>query len=107
MSAWIEYRLNLTDHFMADSCGKVAALLGNFIFMSAALEPSAWPNITREKYFDKNYLPTIRRNTDLESEILQYKKWHQHYCSSFFETALQAKMNEISENINTFSCKKI
>lgn len=32
-SAWIEYRINLVDHFMTDSCGKVATLVSTFVCM--------------------------------------------------------------------------
>ena len=33
LAAWLEYRVNFTDHIFADGCGKSSQALSNFIFM--------------------------------------------------------------------------
>lgn len=35
LAPWIEYRVNLSDHFFADGCGKTSQLLAGFVCMRA------------------------------------------------------------------------
>jgi len=49
LAAWAEYRIDLTDHFFADGCGKTAKAISSFILMRAE---QRLPNYTtREEYY--------------------------------------------------------
>ena len=37
-AAWIEYRVNLTDHFFADGCGKISSALAAYVGMRTGVE---------------------------------------------------------------------
>ena len=50
-AAWVEYRVNLTDHFFADGCGKVSLILSTFVLMSADKEMPLF--LAQKEYFFK------------------------------------------------------
>lgn len=92
-SAWIEYRVNLTDHFIADSCGKTAALLSNFVFMGADIHPENMPHLDRKRYFNKAILPETRRGMNPDIEAEEYERWRRYYCSEFFIQPIKEKVD--------------
>lgn len=80
-SAWVEYRINLTDHFMTDSCGKVAAIMAAFVCI---LVNHPLPVFSDK---DEYLLHAPRRPRDIniqdENEDKQYKKWEEYYVAKF------------------------
>jgi hypothetical protein len=84
IAAWVEYRVNLTDHFIADGCGKTAAVISSFIYMVASIKSEYMPLINRSGYFNKNVLPKIRRGTDSAGEKAEFHRWLCHYRKEFF-----------------------
>ncbi|KTD61001.1 coiled-coil protein [Legionella santicrucis] len=96
LAAWCEYRINLTDHFLADGCGKTSALMANFVFMAAEIPPKAMPVMDRRNYFNFDVVPTTnivthkKEHSSMERKelaIRQKKEWEcwlRHYKSSFF-----------------------
>ena len=79
LAAWIEYRMNLTDHFFADGCGKTSMAMANFTLMRSGHSLPTYPS--RKELFE--HAPKNRRLAD--SEDLQFNDWLAYY-KSFFET---------------------
>lgn len=96
LAAWCEYRVNLTDHFLADGCGKTSALMANFVFMAAEIPPKSMPMMDRRNYFNFDVVPTTnivinkKEHSALERKELtirknkEWERWLRHYKSSFF-----------------------
>lgn len=96
LAAWCEYRVNLTDHFLADGCGKTSALMANFVFMAANIPPKSMPVMDRRNYFNFDVVPTTnivinkKEHSTLEFKELttrknkEWERWLRHYKSSFF-----------------------
>lgn len=49
LAAWAEYRIDMTDHFFADGCGKMAKAVSAFILMRARLPLPTYKN--RDEYY--------------------------------------------------------
>lgn len=79
LAAWLEYRIDLTDHFFADGCGKVAKVISAWVLMKN--------NHTLPVYRDRKELyanaPTQIRGTDVKTDQEQYEKWLAYYKSLF------------------------
>jgi len=77
LSAWVEYRVNIKDHFFADGCGKTSILLSNFILMrnNISLPEIRWEGKERFKYSWKTQRDPNRPeyNPDLEIRTEYYK----------------------------------
>ncbi|AUH73646.1 zeta toxin family protein [Legionella sainthelensi] len=96
LAAWCEYRVNLTDHFLADGCGKTSALMANFVFMAAKIPPKSMPAMDRRNYFNFDVVPTTnivinkKEHSNLAIRELttrrnkEWERWLRHYKSSFF-----------------------
>lgn len=96
LAAWCEYRVNLTDHFLADGCGKTSALMANFVFMAAGIPPKSMPMMDRRNYFNFDVVPTTnivinkKEHSAFETKELttrkvkEWERWLRHYKSSFF-----------------------
>lgn len=80
--AWIEYRINLTDHFFSDGCGKVASAMVAFICMRADIY---LPETTYNETQYTEALPKKIRDTDNTCEDLQFEKWLHFYFTRFKE----------------------
>lgn len=76
LAAWAEYRIDLTDHFLADGCGKTAKAISSFILMRAE---QRLPNYTtREEYYSN--APKEPRNLDGRADDdEQLKKFTEYY----------------------------
>lgn len=79
LAGWVEYRIDLTDHFFADGCGKTAKAISSWILMRA--------HNPLPKYRDRKELyenaPTQIRGQDPEIDKTQLKKWLGYYNSLF------------------------
>ncbi len=82
-SAWVEYRINLTDHFMTDSCGKVATVMSTFVCI---LANHPLPIFSDKKEY-LSQAPTRPRDTSKsdENQDKQYKKWEDYYVTKFLK----------------------
>jgi hypothetical protein len=86
LAAWIEYRIDLTDHFFADGCGKTAKAISAFALMRAGHELPTYG--TRDNYFDKaaveTRIPTEVRPLNLATENdPQFNRWYSKYQEFF------------------------
>ena len=99
MAAWCEYRINLTDHFLADGCGKTSTLLANYVFMAAKIPPTEMPTMDRKSYFNFDVVPStnlvvkIKRRDDHIAHAIpeqktrifkEWERWLRHYQNAFF-----------------------
>jgi len=79
-AAWVEYRINLTDHFMTDSCGKVAAVMSTFVCILANHPLPVF--LHKDEYLAcAPKRPRIKGSSD-DGER-QYIAWEQHYKAKF------------------------
>ncbi len=74
LAAWAEYRIDLTDHFFADGCGKTAKAISSFILMRA---DQRLPNYTTRAEYYQN-APTEPRAEKAEDDA-QLKKFTAYY----------------------------
>jgi len=74
LAAWAEYRIDLSDHFFADGCGKTAKAISSWILMRADRPLPAYRG--RDEYYA--HAPTAARSGDTASdEPLQ--RWTDYY----------------------------
>jgi len=96
MAAWVDYRINLTDHFFADGCGKTSLLIGVYLFMRGNLPliPFSEDIYKNEKAAVKNNTPNAfpkeKRVMENENEDLQFKA----YLSFYQKLMLQSVMDD-------------
>jgi hypothetical protein len=69
LAPWVEYRVNFTDHFFSDGCGKVSQLLATFLCMRSGHPPPLYRN--RDEFYALN--GNIRRgnNVNIDRHVLQ------------------------------------
>ncbi len=102
-AAWVEYRFNLTDHFISDGCGKTSAVIATFIMMLANYE---LPIFLNEKSYSgedsgEDVRPRQKRNKDIKDEDdLQLKKWTKHFCQKFVNIALLDQKQSFEHNVD-------
>jgi hypothetical protein len=78
IAAFVEYRIDLTDHFFADGCGKTANAISTWSLMR---QNHALPKYKkREEY---QYAPTIIRGQDPKIDEEQWQRWLEYYKSLF------------------------
>jgi len=79
LAAWIEYRIDLTDHFFADGCGKAAKAISAWILMRRGYK---FPHYRgREDLYD--HAPKNVRGIDPEVEQRQYAIWADYHRTLF------------------------
>lgn len=79
-TAWIEYRINLTDHFMTDSCGKVATVMVTFVCI---LADHSLP-IFADKADYLLHAPRRPRDSSQDAQMdKQFERWKNYYASKF------------------------
>lgn len=78
-AAWIEYRIDLTDHFFADGCGKTAKAISSWFLMKYNAPLPAYRN--RKELYEN--APNQRRGENSEITEIQYKRWVNYYKSLF------------------------
>ena len=79
VAAWIEYRIDLTDHFFADGCGKTAKAISSWVLMKAKQQLPKYRG--REEYYA--YAPKKIRNQNLAEDAQSFAKWLNYYKSLF------------------------
>jgi len=85
-AAWVEYRVNFTDHFFSDGCAKISAVIGYFIFMAANIPAEKLPLFTKEAYRMPD-LPITRRGSNADREAAELKKCLIQYRKEFNDHA--------------------
>jgi len=87
LAAWIEYRIDLTDHFFADGCGKAAKAISGWALMRAGEELPTYGN--RNAYYDigrpeGSRVPTQVRDLNVRTEAdPQFAQWYSKYLEFF------------------------
>lgn len=88
MAAWIEYRVDLVDHFFADGCGKTAKLVSSWVLMRSGRELPDYsrsgkikPEQVRDVYYSN--APIAKGRTEQVAKEAQYKKWVEYYKTLF------------------------
>jgi len=79
LAAWVEYRIDLTDHFFGDGCGKVAKAVGAWTLMKNNHNLPKYRS--RKELYD--YAPKQIRGINKQIEIDQYQKWLNYYKTLF------------------------
>lgn len=80
-AAWVEYRINLTDHFMTDSCGKVASVMSTFVCVLADCNLPIFIDKT-EYLAHAPSKPAVSKDIE-ERNREQYINWEKYYISKF------------------------
>jgi len=79
LAAWVEYRVDLSDHFFADGCGKTAKAIGSWILMRTG--------DTLPKYRERTELyahaPTKIRGVNSEEDSRALEFWTEYFKSLF------------------------
>ena len=78
-AAWVEYRIDLTDHFFADGCGKAAKAIAGWVLIREKQQLPKYRG--REEYYTN--APTVIRGTDANTDREQYERWVNYYKSLF------------------------
>jgi hypothetical protein len=87
LAAWIEYRMDLTDHFFADGCGKAAKAISAWALMRSGQELPTYGS--RNAYYDigrpeGSRVPTQARDLYRWTEAdPQFAQWYSKYLEFF------------------------
>lgn len=82
-ACYIEWRVNMTDHFFADGCGRISRALANFVLFRAN-QPLA-TTTSREEMF--SYVPQKQYDPNKDDYCDDdYLKWSEYYQSLFSQT---------------------
>ena len=87
LAAWIEYRMDLTDHFFADGCGKAAKAISAWALMRAGQQLPTYGS--RDAYYDLgrpegSRVPTQARDLYRWTEAdPQFARWYSKYLEFF------------------------
>ena len=79
-AAWVEYRINLTDHFMTDSCGKVASVMSTFVCILSDCSLPIFSDKTEYLAQAPKRRRTLKSDDSLDKK---YKKWEMYYLKKF------------------------
>lgn len=95
LAPWIEYRVNLSDHFFADGCGKASQLMAGFVCMRAEHPLPLYR--TSKEYYALN--GTIRRGIDDKADTNTLQRFTAYYQKLFlpydvFESAEPHQVND-------------
>jgi hypothetical protein len=71
LAAWVEYKIDLTDHFFEDGCGKVAKVLSAWVLARASAPLPAYRG--REEYY----------GFVKDQDMLNEKAWEAYYRTFF------------------------
>jgi hypothetical protein len=80
LAAWVEYRMDLTDHFFADGCGKTSKAISAWTLMRNNTPLGRFPEDRKALFANA---PTIVKGTDPEKEREQYERWVRWYRTLF------------------------
>jgi len=79
-AAWIEYRMNLTDHFWADGVGKTSSALAAFVLMRRG---HALPTYSADRKEQFAHAPKRPRSAGREVDDAQFADWLSYYRTLF------------------------
>lgn len=82
-AGWIEYRVDMTDHFFADGCGKIAKAISAWSLMRHAMPLPTYRS--REELYQ--HAPKAIRGEDATVDQQGYDNWMTYYRSLFNEEA--------------------
>lgn len=77
LAGWIEYRLDLTDHFFADGCGKTSKAISAWTLMRSNHRLPQYRS--REELYQ--HAPTQIRGTNPEVNQKEFELWIEYYKS--------------------------
>jgi len=95
LAGWVEYRIDLTDHFFTDGCGRVAKAISSWVLMRANRELPRYRS--REELYQ--HAPTQIRGSNPEANRKEYDLWIDYY-KSLFETKKSQKIEGAFEYVN-------
>ena len=81
LAAWVEYRMDLTDHFFADGCGKISKAISAWTLMRANHKLPKFPK-ERELLFAAAPTRAIDM-IDAQEDSKQFAQWLTFYMSLF------------------------
>lgn len=84
LAAWVEYKIDLSDHFFGDGCGKTAKLISSWVMMRAEKNLPDYTmggKIPKEQARDNYYknAPTTIPGTNPEREAEELQNWTNYY----------------------------
>ncbi len=79
LAAWVEYRVDLSDHFFADGCGKTAKAISSWVLMRARHDLPLYRD-RKELYQNA---PTEIRGRNQPADREQFEKWLAYYRTLF------------------------
>jgi hypothetical protein len=79
LAGWVEYRINLTDHFFADGCSRIAKAISSWVLMRYGRR------LPKYRSFEELYqhAPTQIRGTNPEVNQKEFELWIEYYKSLF------------------------
>ena len=78
-AGWVEYHIDVTDHFFADGCGKISKAMAAYTLMRQGLPLPAYRS--REEHYGN--APQHIRGDNPVRDIAEYDKWMTYYRSLF------------------------
>ena len=78
-AGWIEYHIDVTDHFFADGCGKVSKAMAAYALMREDMPLPTYRS--REEHYSN--APQYIRGDNPVRDIAEYDKWMTYYRSLF------------------------
>jgi len=80
--AWVEYQVNLIDHFYTDSCSRLASVLSAIVCYIGECEVPVF--LDREDYYQHAPTRPISSSLYIAGDVdHQLKSWTKYYCSHF------------------------
>lgn len=80
LAAWVEYRIDLTDHFFADGCGKISKAVSAWVLMRAGQQLPTYPEHRSEIFA---HAPAVPRESNPVVDEAQLAVWERYYRSLF------------------------
>jgi hypothetical protein len=94
LAAWAEYRINLTDHFFADGCGKISKAVSGWVLMRYGQDlPTFKGSIPKDRY------PTEVRGGSDAVDAKQLGNWEEFYRGMFEGAAVHNKSAKAPETV--------
>ena len=78
-AGWIEYHIDVTDHFFADGCGKISKAMAAYILMRHSMPLPTYRS--REEHYGN--APQYTRGDIPVRDVAEYDKWMTYYRSLF------------------------
>jgi hypothetical protein len=87
IAAWVEYKVNLTGHYFADGCGKMASIISSIILMKHSHKIPVFKD-TRD-YFSQGVPLNIveERSLEKDKETKEFNSWLTAYRHKFPDLA--------------------